>query len=803
MYFMFSDFRFCVRQLIAAPGFSAVAILTLGLAIGANTAIFSGVDAVLLHPLPFHDPDSLVTVVEDLPRYSLHNTAPTPQDFVAFSREQACFSGVAGALGATATLTGDGPPEDANALKITAEAFPMLGVVPILGGLFTSDDEQPGRDHVVILSEGLWMRRYGSDRSIIGKTIQVNREPYRVAGVIRPILDFRVSAEMWMPLAFTAAEIQPGTRGPHYIDTIARLKPGIAIERAREEIRAVATHIVEQYPNQASLDPGFTANLISLAVRQSAGLRTPLLILIASVGALMLIACANVSNLLLARAMTRRKEISVRAALGAGRFRIIRQLLTESLLIAILAGVAGTLLALYALHLYAQFGPRGLIHGTQPSLNYWVIAFSLAVSITASVLFGLAPALETSRVDLAEALKEGSRGATAARRMFRESMVAFEIGISLVLLIGAGLLVESFIRLERTSPGFASDNVLTASVSLPATQYRLPAQRATFTRSLLERVRTLPGVRSAAAVDFIPYNGGPGSAAEVVGHPRGPNEPMQIVWQTRASPGYFSTMGIPLRLGRDLQPSDEQGSPPAVVIDETLVKQFFPNLDPVGMQISLPLSGSIYTVVGIVGATKMNNLDSTPRPRAYYFGPQTPFASVSFVLKVEGDPMNLVSTMRREIAALDANLPVSSRTMDQILADSVARQRFSIELMAAFAALAAFLAAIGIYGVLAYLVDQRRREFGIRVALGARPANVLALVLRQGSIAVGAGLTAGLAGAFALTRLLNSLLYEVSATDPLIFVLVSFGLTIIAFLAMTVPAYRASRIDPLEALHHE
>jgi putative ABC transport system permease protein len=801
---MLQDFQFALRQLLKSPGFSLVAILTLALAIGANTAIFSAIDAVLLHPLPYPDPDRLVIVQETLPRYSLHGIAPTAADYAEFRRQATCFTEIAAVTGAVATLTGNGQPEDIPALRVTASAFPMLGVAPLAGGLFTSDDDQPGRDHVVILSEGLWTRRYGRDPSIVGKNIQINLESYRVAGVIRPVLDYRVAANIWMPLAFAPSETAPGTRSPHNIDVIGRLKPGKTIEEARDEFHRIAALIVEQYPNQASMDRGFSLDLEPLAEKQAGDLKTPLLVLIAAVGALMLIACANVSNLLLARAMKRRREIGIRSALGASRFRVIRQLLTESLLLASIAGVAGTLLALYGLRLYAQFGPADLIHGSSPSLNAWVMGFSLFVSIAASVLFGLAPALETSRIDLAEALKEGSRGSTAGRRTLREAMVAFEVCLSLMLLIGAGLLVRSFVRLERTSPGFRSENVLTAFVSLPVAQYREPSQRAAFSRLVLERLRAIPSVRSAATIDFLPYNGGPGSGGvEIAGHPRNPNEPQQIIWQTRASPGFFETLGIPLLRGRDIAPSDEQGSPGAAVIDEITAQKLFPNADPLGMQITVPLGGGTFTVVGVVAATKSGSLSAPPKPRVYYFGPQVPFGSLAIVMKTAYDPLALSSAVRHEIAALDSNLPVDLLTMDQILADSLSRQRFSIQLMAVFAALAGLLAAIGIYGVLAYLVDQRRREFGIRIALGARSVDVLALVLRQGLVPVAAGLIAGIAGALALTRLLKSLLYEVSATDPLIFGAVSVGLIAVSLAAMYFPARRAARVDPLEALHQE
>jgi putative ABC transport system permease protein len=799
---MLQDFRFALRQLLKSPGFSVVAVLTLALAIGANTAIFSAVDAVLLHPLSYPHPGRLVVARENLLRYGLTNLEPTAPEMMDIRRLATSFSQVGAARGVDATLTGSGQPEDLEALRVTASVFPMLGATPVAGNLFTGDDEQLGRDHVAIISEGLWTRRFGADPSIVGKNIQINREPYRVAGVVRQSRSYPLNADIWMPLAFTREELAPGSSGRHDVDVIGRLKPGITIERARDEFRGIAARMGELYPDQYPSSLGFSIDLERLAQRQAGDLRMPLLVLIAAVGALMLIACANVSNLVLARAMLRRREISIRVTLGAARGRIIRQLLTESLLLAAIGGTAGVLLAMYALRLYANLGPQNLIHGIQPGINMWVMGFSLLLSVGASVLFGFAPAVDTSRVELSEASKEGARGSSAGRRWLRESMVAGEVAVSLILLIGAGLLLRSFVRLERTSPGFSSENVLTAQVSLPVTDYREPAQRAAFARSLLDRVRSLPGVRSASAATSIPYGGGPEGPLEIVGHPWNPNAPAQLAMQTRASPGYFQTLRIPILRGLDIRPSDEQGSPPVAVVDETVAK-FFPNLDLVGMQVRLAIPRSIFTIVGIAGPTKSRDLSGPPTPRIYYSGPQVPGNLVALMIKTAGDPTQLISAVRHETATLDSNLPVSFKPMDQWVADSLARQRFSIQLMAAFAAIAALLAAIGIYGVLAYLVDQRRRELGIRMALGAHPGEILALVLRQGSVPVAAGLIAGMSGAFGLRRLLRSLLYEVSATDPLVFAAVSLGLILVSLVAMSIPAQRATRVDPLEALRQE
>lgn len=800
---MLQDVRYALRQLLKGPGFSIVAVLTLALAIGATTAIFSAIDAVLLHPLSYPEPDRLVTVTDTMQHFALRKIAASAPEYKDYLKWSTSFSQMAASSASNMSITGEGQAENLPSLRVTANAFAMLGVKPVLGTFFGEENESPGNDKVVLISRALWIKRFGAENSITGRTIQLNRESYRILGVIDPILEQRFTADVFLPLSFKAQEIEPGSSRPHNIDIVARLKPGITIAQAQSEFRRVAQHFIEQYPKSYFPQMQFSIDLDPLAERQAGNLRTPLLVLIAAVGALMLIACANISNLLLARAMLRRKEVSVRAALGAQRSRLIRQLLTESLLLSIVGGTAGVLLAWYALHLYTQVGPQNLIRGTQPAINGWVLTFSLLISVLASVVFGLIPAIDTSRTNLADTLKEGARGSSGGRRLLRESMVASEVAVSLVLLIGAGLLIRSFVRLANTSPGFRTENLTTAQVVLPSTGYREASRSGAFIRGWLERVRALPGARSVASIDFMQFNGGAGSSIAVIGHPPDPNAPTQIAYQSRISPGYFQTMGIPVLRGRDLTPGDELGKPPAALIDETVVKKFFHDMDPIGMQVNLPLPNADFTVVGIVGATKSLDLSGDPVPRIYYFGPQVPNQVVTLMIQGAGDPSGLTAAIRHEAAELDPNLPVVFKAVDGILADSLARQRFSIQLMGVFAAIAALLAAIGIYGVLAYLVDQRRRELGIRIALGARPGDVLSLVLRQGSTPVAAGLGIGLVAAFGLTRLLKSLLYEVSVTDPTIFASVSLGLVVVSLVAMWVPAWRATRVDPTEALRQE
>lgn len=802
---MLHDLRFALRQLFKTPGFSLIAILTLALAIGSNVAIFSAIDAVLLHPLPYHHPEQLVSITENLTHFNLLKIPASPPEVIAYRKMATGFSYIgADAAAGAFSLTGDGTPEMVPGMQITANLFPMLGVKPVLGALFSEEAEQYGKHHVVLISEGLWKRRYGSDPSVLGRNLEINRESYKVVGVIRPILEFRFKSDVYVPLAFPADQTGPQALGRQYLDVIGRLKPGVTLEQARAEFRGIAAAIQRQYPDQYLQNYGYSLDVDPLVETVGANLRKPLLVLLGAVGAVMLIACANLSNLLLARAIVRRKEISIRAALGAARSRVIRQLLTESLLLAIGGGAVGVGLAVYGLYLYSTFGPPGLIRGQQPQVNLWVLGFTVAISALASVIFGLAPAMETSRIDLSDALKEGSRGSSGGRRFLRESMVAVEVAISLVLLIGAGLLVRSFVRLESSDAGFNPRNILTAAVVLPGAQYPVKAQHE-FRRAVMERVRSMPGVLRADAIDFLPFSlAYSATDFTIVGHPRNPNDPTPVVIESRTGPDYFQTMSIPLRRGRLFTASDEQGAPPVAIIDETVAKKFFANLDPIGMQISGPVKGVNCTIVGIVGAVKYRELSLPPEPIIYYPAPQFPIPAMSFAIKTAGDPLALAAALRHEVAALDPNLPIARvGTEEQRLAESLARQRFSIQLMSVFATIAAILAAIGIFGVLAFLIDQRRRELGIRIALGASPGNVLGLVLRQGSLPVAAGLIFGIGGAFGLTWYLKSLLYEVSSTDPLTFAGVTLGLIAVATLAMSIPARRATRVDPLEALRHE
>ncbi|HEV8148456.1 MAG TPA: ABC transporter permease [Bryobacteraceae bacterium] len=801
---MWQDLRYALRQLAKNPGFSVIAALTLALGIGANTAIFSAVDALLLHPLPYRNPEQLVYIAENLKKFSLNKIPASPPEVMDYRRMATSFSHQAAIENRTFTLTGRGDPESVGGLRVSAAAFSMLDVKPILGTVFNFEDEDPGKDHVAVISEGLWKRRFGSDPAIVGQNILMNQESYRVLGVIHPFLEFRSAGDVWVPLSFKPAEIGPGGRGRQSLDVVARLKPGVSLAQANAEMQTVAARIARENPQNYPATFGYSLEVDPLAERVTGDLKTPLLVLLAAVGAVMLIACANVSNLLLARAVMRRKEMSIRAALGAARSRVIRQLLTESVLLAIVAGVLGMALAYAAVYSFSHFGPREIVRNPNLGINLWVMGFTMLLSLAASVIFGLAPALEASRVDLNDALKEGSRGSSGGRRLLRESMVALEVAASLVLLIGAGLLVRSFIRLERTDPGFRPDHLLTFQLTLPPARYRDPAQLASFQRALVEKMRALPGVTGAGITDQLPFsNSDSAGSFGIVGRAPNPGEPTPVVGQRKATPGLLETLGVPLLRGRYFETKDDLGTPLVAMVNDQLVKKYFPKEDPIGLKIVCP-NGTGCEIIGVVGSVKHRDLAAEPNGGIYFAGLQQPAQGFAVALRTAGDPLNLAAAVRKEVASLDPDLPIARiATMEQRLADSVAQQRFSIQLMTVFAGIAAVLAAIGIYGVLSYLVDQRRRELGIRVALGAQPSSILGLVLRQGSIAVGIGLFVGIAGAFALTRLLSNLLYQVSATDPLVFGGVAAGLIVVALVAMLVPARRATRVDPLEALRHE
>ena len=802
---MIRDLRLSIRTLLHNPAFTIVAVLTLALGIAANTSIFSAVDAVLLHPLPFSHADQLVDVTKTMPRFGLFQSVSSPLDFLDYRSRAKVFSQMAAVERAQFNLTGDFQPERRPGMRVSADLFPMLGVTPILGRTFTPEDEQWGRHKVVILGEPLWRGRFGADPQILGKQLQLDGESYTVIGVSKSMLAFLGRSELWTPLAFEPDQLAPNQRGRQYLDILARLKPGKEMAAAQADLKLVAAQMSKDLPTWYPGDWSIDAS--PLSARVSGPVRTPLLVLLGAVALVLLIGCVNVSNLLLARASGRQKEITIRTALGAARSRIIRQLLLESAAIAVVSGAFGLLASVWILDLFERLGPAGLLSGQHLGMNLPVAIFTVLISLTATLVFGLVPAITASKVDLNDTLKESSRAASASagKRRLRETLVASEVALSLMLLIAAGLLIRSLTRLQAASPGFAPQHLATLQISLPVVDYREPAGMASFYDQLITSVRSIPGVSAVGAVSSLPFSGSNrGGDFNIIGRTWLPSQAIPDVAKRSVSAGYFQTMQAPLLGGRGFLAQDGPDAPKVVVVDQPFAKQFFAREDPIGKQLSGP-GNAAYTIVGVVGGIKHSSLSTPPAPTIYYSALQAPERTMFLVIRTSlGDPLGPLPFVRSRVAALDRNLPVARvSTMEQLMADSLARTRFSTTLLAAFATLALLLAAIGMYGVISYTVTQRGQEIGIRMALGARPHDAVILVMRQGAIPVLAGILAGLAMSLAGTRALGSLLFGVSPTDPLTFAGLSLLLAAVAFAAIFVPARRAARLDPIVALRYE
>jgi predicted permease len=806
MHTLFQDLRFAVRTLRKNPGFAATAILILSVGIGSSSAIFSAFDSLVLHPLPYRNPEQLVRITETFERFDITGmqlAAVELDDLRAMTRS---FSHLAGIRPGEFALTPRGAPEGVAGLRVSASVFSMLDVSPILGRPFRVEDEEYGNHRVVVISEGLWRRRFGADPNIVGTSIEINREPYRVVGVSRPFLEFRVTGaagtDLWVPLSFRPDERTPASRAAKGLDVIGRLEPGVTIGAAAQELADVTARLSALHPQAYSRDVGFSFDVEELSTFVAGNVRQPLLFLLAAVGVLMLIACANVSNLLMARAAARKKELSIRAALGAGRARMVVQLMTESSVIAALSGGLGLVLAAVLLKLFELYGPAGLVPLSGVEVNGWVVAFAIAVSSVASVLFGLVPALSAS-ASLNDVLKDSARGATAGRRRFGVSMVGLQVALSLVLLICAGLLIRSFLRVEQADPGFDARNVLTFELLLPASHYPEPEQRIAFYEALRTRLQAVPGVVFAGAVDRIPFGLQGGGALRVVGRPIDPNAPQPMVRPSRILPGYFESLGVPLLRGRSFTDADAAGAIPVAIIDEATVQRFFPDgEDPIGRQVTGVEPGLTATIVGVVGSVKRRDLMAAPEMSVYHAATQRAGTAMTFTVKTSTDPLAIVPPIRRALAELDPFLPLTRPiTMDARLSRSLARQRLSMQLMVFFGLAALMLAATGLYGLLSYLVNQRRREVGIRVALGARPRQVIELVVAKQAlwpVAIGTG--AGLAAAVGVSRLLTARLYEISPIDPVVFGSVTVLLAVTAIAATALPAWRAVTVDPVVAL---
>ena len=804
----FRDLRYSARMLLKSPGFTVVAVLALTLGIGANTAIFSVVNSVLLRPLPYSDPGRLMQLWEASAKKGRSEIPASYPNFADWRDQNHVFEHVVAYSDWSFNLTGAGEPERIRSAIVSPAFFSALGIKPIRGRVFLSGEDERGKDLVAVISESLWQRRFNSDPNIVGRSLNLDDKSFTVVGVIArgvqaPVLSDEI--ELWAPLShgfgFT-------NRYGHYLNVIARLKPDTTPQQAQADMNTIASRLEQQYP-ESNKERG--VRVVSLGEQIVGNFRTSLLVMLGAVVFVLLIGAANVANMLLARAAARQKEMAIRTALGAGRWRIVRQLLTESLLLSLISGTFGLLVALWGVNLLVALGPADLPRVKEVTIDLRVLGFTLAVSLLTGILFGLLPALQASRPNLNERLKAGGRSATSGtrRQRLRGFLVIAEIALSLVLLVGAGLLIRSFLRLQAVNPGFNSRNVLTMQLDLSGPNYKKGAQVIAFHDQLLERLKRLPGVQYASTRSFVPI-ASDASFAYLLFHieSRQPDASEgSVAFYNAVSPDYFQTMMIPLRKGRSFSDRDVKGSQNVAIVNETLARRYFGNEDAIGKRITLedhPKEADWVTVVGVVGDTKPRELHSEPVAELYMPYDQQPEPGMALMIRSASADSGVANAVRSEVLALDKNQPVYSiRTLDSVLSESVAAPRFRTLLLGVFAGVALILAGVGIYGVISYAVSQRTQEIGIRMALGARATDVLKLVVKGGMMLVLIGVAIGLAGAFALTRLLTTLLFGVTPTDAATFATVSAGLIVVALLACFIPARRATKVDPLVALRYE
>ena len=798
------DLRHGARLLRRSPGFTVVAVAALAIGIGANTTIFSVVNTLLIQRLPYRDPDRLAVVWEhNLPRDRKNNVV-SPGNFIHWREMNQVFEDMSAVSPAfNVTLTGTGDPEELPFQYVSASFFSLLGVQPSLGRPFTAEEDRP-RSQVVVISDRLWKRRFGGDTAILSRRMTLQGEPHTVVGVMPPGFSYMdKTADLWLPVGFSDQARTPRGR---WLTVLAKLKPGVTFERAQEEMARVHAELTQMYPE---FNTGWTARVVPLNQQLTGDVRPSLLILLGAVAFVLLIACANVANLLLARATARQRELAVRAALGAARGRLVRQLLAESLVLATLGGVSGLLLAWWALHLLraAAVAQVPIPRLEAVAIDGWVLAFTVAASLMSGVFFGIIPALTASGSTLTDGLREGGRTGSAARgNRARSAFVVIEVAAALVLLVGAGLLVRSFMQLVNVNPGFDPSHTVTMRVALPGTRYGEDAQRVQFFQRVLDRIDTLPGVQASGATSSLPL-AGPGAATgfEVVGQPQPPRGQEPIVDVRVAANDYFKAMGVPLVKGRLFNETDPADSKQRVIINETMAHKYWPGEDPIGKRVKISWNDTREDeIVGVVGDVRNAALDTEARATSYWPYARFPYGSMTIAVRTAGAPAGIVNTVTAIIHEQDPDLAVADvRTMSDVVASSVTQQRLTMMLLAVFAAAALLLAGVGIYGVIAYSVTQRTQEIGIRMALGAQRGDVLRMVVGQAMVLTIAGIAFGAAGAFALTRLMTKLLFNVKPGDPLTFVAVAALLGGVAALASYLPGRRATRVDPVVALRAE
>ncbi|HSV63269.1 MAG TPA: ABC transporter permease [Chthoniobacterales bacterium] len=798
---LLQDLRYGFRMLFKYKGFTAVAVIALGLGIGANTAIFSLVNGVLLRPLPFPDAERVIYFEGKNPQAGITDSNISYLDFTDWSQQTDLFKSTAAFWTGSANLGADGAePERVPRAGVTSGFFSVLGVQPVLGRTFVPEDDKPGTISVAIISHGLWKRRFGSDPAIVGKQVQISSRPITVIGVMPPGFEFPEQTQIWVTSAVNLSEEPRDNRA---WSAIARLNSGIDLQQAQTRVSAINAQLAKQF-NETN--KGWDVFLSTLHERLVREVKPSLLALLGAVGFVLLIACANVANLLLARSAARQKEIAIRAAMGASRGRVLRQMLTESTLLSAIGGIAGLLLSIWLTDLLMSMLPEGAPRLDQVGIDYRVLTFALGVSALTGILFGIVPALQASKLDVTSALKEGGRGGEGHRRTSARSLLLIgEVALSLVLLVGAGLLIKSFVRLQEVRPGFNAHNVLIANVALPGAKYK-DQQFVEFFRQLKERLEAAPGVQAVGGSVNLPLNASGyaiGRAFIPEGRPLTVDESKDAMFSTITG-DYFRALQIPLLSGRTFELRDNADAPKVVIINETTAKRHFGSpAAAIGKRLSIWRDEKFMReIVGVVGDTKTGSLTGESGAQMYVPHAQDfQWNFMGLVIRTAGDPAAFATTLRREVQAIDKDQPVYNvRTMDDVVANSLGTRRVSMQLFAVFACAALLLAAIGIYGVMAYSVTQRTQEIGLRMALGAQKSDVLGLVIRQGMTLSVIGVIVGLAGAFALTRVIGNLLYGVTATDPATFVGIPLLLLFVALLACYLPARRAARLDPTRAL---
>ena len=805
---LLQDLRYAARMLLRNPGFTFVAVVTLALGIGANTAIFSVVHAVLLRPLPYPESEQLAWVWMDNRKEGIHEDIASWPNFVDWRTQNQVFEGLAGVRDRTFNLTGSGEPEELRGANVTINFFDLMRVNPKTGRGFTSDEEQEGRDRVVVIGNGLWQRRFSGDPNVVGQMLSLNGQNHTIIGIMPPGFQFPNKTELWLPLVPNARTRE--ARGSFWLPVIGRMKPGVTRAQAQAEMTTIGNRLEQQYPDS---NTGFGINVVQMHEQLVGRMRLALLVLLGAVGCVLLIACANVTNLLLARAASRQKEMGIRAALGAGRWRVARQLLTESVLLAVCGSALGLLMAYWGLKALVALAPADFPSANSIGISGRVLLFTMALSLLTGLIFGLIPALQISQPALSEVLKDGSRsggggGGGVRGQATRSALVVAEIALALMLLAGAGLMLKSSWQLQQINPGFNPANVLKVRLNLPGSKYPEGTNVQAFYQQLLERLSALPGVQAAGATSSVLLNKVHNSAGFAIeGRPieAGASRPELPI--DSVSPSYFQVMGIQLLKGRVFNEQDKRDGLSVAIVNDTMARRYWPTEDPIGKRFTFgdPRPDARWlTVVGVVRDSKRQGLDAEVRIESFLAHAQRPLRAMELVIRTPDNPLAMARTVRETIWSMDRDLPVSEiQTVEQLLGERTAPRRFNLLLFALFAAVALILAAIGIYGVMSYAVTQRTQELGIRLALGAQVRDVLKLVMRRGLVLTLIGVGIGLFAAMAATRLMSNLLFGISATDPLTFATITLILVFVALLACYIPARRATRVDPMIALRYE